>query len=57
MIDLEAELDGLTADLAVLDVACRAGTGVNLGLEALAAIRAPDQVRLRAAYGAAIVRG
>src|ERR1700728_3448343 len=39
MIDFEAELDRLAADLAVLDVACGAGTRVNWRLEALAAIR------------------
>ena len=57
MIDFEAELDRLAADLAVLDVACGAGTRVNWGLEAFAAIRALDQVKLYAAWGAAIVRG
>jgi hypothetical protein len=55
MIDFEAELDRLAADLAVLDVACGAGTRVNWRLEALAAIRALDQVKLHAAWGAAIV--
>ena len=45
MIDFEAELDRLAADLAVLDVACGAGTGVKWRLEALAAIRALDQVK------------
>ena len=57
MIDFEAELDRLAADLAVLDVACGAGTRVNWRLEALAAIRALDQVKLHAAWGATIVRG
>ena len=57
MIDFEAELDRLAADLAVLDVACGAGTRVNWRLEALATIRALDQVKLHAAWGAAIVRG
>ena len=57
MIDFEAELDRLAADLAVLDVACGAGTRVNWRLEALAAIRALDHVKLHAAWGAAIVRG
>ena len=56
MIDFEAELDRLAADLAVLDVACGAGTRVNWRLEALAAIRALDQVKLHATWGA-IVRG
>ena len=42
MIDFEAELDRLATDFAVLDIACGAGTGVNLRLEALAAIRALD---------------
>ena len=42
MIDFEAELDRLTADLAVLDVARGAGTRVNWRFEALAAIRALD---------------
>jgi len=54
MIDFEAELDRLAADLAVLDVAGRAGARVNRCLEALAAIRAFDQVKLHAARGAAI---
>jgi hypothetical protein len=54
VIDVEAELDRLTADLAVLDVACRAGTRVNWRLEALPAIRALDQLKLHAAWGAAI---
>ena len=57
MIDFEAELDRPAADLAVLDVACGAGTRVNWRLEALAAIRALDQVKLHAAWGAVIVRG
>jgi len=57
MIDLQAELDRLAADLAVLNVACGAETGVKLRLETLAAIRALDQVKLYAAWGAAIVRG
>ena len=57
MVDFEVELDRLAADLAVLDVARGAGTGVNWCLEALAAIRALDQVKLHAAGGAAIVRG
>jgi hypothetical protein len=57
MIDFEAELDRLAADLAVLDVACRAGTRVNLCLKALAAIRALDQVKLHTVLAAAIVRG
>jgi hypothetical protein len=57
MIDFEAELDRLAADLAVLDVACRAGTRVNLRLETLAAIRALDQLKLHTVLGAAIVRG
>ena len=41
-------------DLAVLDVACGAGACVNRRLEALAAIRAFDQVKLQAARGASI---
>ena len=57
MVDFEAELDRLAADLAVLDVVCGAGTRVKRRLEALAAIRALDQVKLHAAGGAAIVRG
>jgi len=57
MIDFEAELDWLAAYLAVLDVACGAGTGVKLRLEALAAIRALDQVKLHTTWGAGIVRG
>jgi hypothetical protein len=57
MIDFEAELDRLAADLAVLNVACGAGTRVNLRLEALAAIRALDQVKLHTVLGGAIVRG
>jgi hypothetical protein len=57
MIDFKAELDRLAADLAVLDVACGAGTRVDRRLEALAAIRALDQVKLHAAWGTAIVRG
>ena len=57
MIDFDAELDRLAADLAVLDVSCGAGTRINRGLEALAAIRALDQVKLRAAWDAPIVRG
>jgi hypothetical protein len=48
MIDFEAELDRLAADLAVLDVACGAGTRVNWRLEALATIRALDQVKSHA---------
>ena len=56
MINFEAELDRLAADLAVLDVACGAGTRVNWRLEALAAIRTLDQVKLHAAWGSAIVR-
>ena len=56
MIDFEAELDRLAADLAVLDVACGAGTRVNWRLEALAAIWALDQVESRAAWGTAILR-
>ena len=57
MIDFEAELDRLAADLAVLDVACGSGTGVKLRLEALAAIRALDHVKLNTAWGTAMVRG
>ena len=57
MIDFEAELYRLAADLAVLDIACGAGTRVNWRLEALTAIRALDQVKLYAAWGAAIVHG
>jgi hypothetical protein len=57
MIDFEAELDRLAADLAVLDVACGARTRVNWRLGALAAIRALDQVKLHAAWVATIVRG
>ena len=57
MIDFEAELNRLAADLAVLDVACGAGTGIKVRLEALDVIRALDQVKLHAAGGAAIVRG
>jgi hypothetical protein len=57
VIDFEAELYRLAADLAVLDVACGAGTRVKLRFEALAAIRALDQVKLHAAWGTAIVRG
>ena len=56
MIDFEAELDRLAADLAVLDVACGARTRVNRRLGALAAIRALDQVKLHAAWAAASVR-
>ena len=56
MIDFEAELDRLAADLAVFDVACGAGTRVNWRLEALAAIRAPDQLKLHTARGAVMVR-
>ena len=54
MIDFEAELDRLAAYLAVLDVACGAGTRVNCRLEALPAIRALDHVKLHTAWGAAI---
>ena len=54
MVDFEVELDRLAADLAVLDIACGAGTRVNWRLEALTAIRALDQVKLHAAWGAAI---
>src|SRR5258708_504378 len=57
MIDFEAELDRLAADLAILDVACGTGTRVNLCLEALAAIRALDQVKLHTVLGAATVHG
>ncbi len=57
MIHFEAELDRLAADLAVLDVACGAGTRVHRRLEALAAIRTLDQVKLHAACICAIVRG
>jgi hypothetical protein len=57
MIDFEVELDRPAADLAVLDVACGAGTRVNWRLEALATIRALDQLKLHAAWDAAIVRG
>lgn len=57
MIDFEIELNRPAADLAVLDVACGAGTRINRCLEALAAIRALDQVKLYAARRAAIVRG
>jgi hypothetical protein len=57
MIDFEAELDRLAADLAVLDVACGAGTRVNRGLKVLPAIRALNQVKLRAAWDGVIVRG
>ena len=57
MIDFEVELDRLAADLAVLHVACGAGTRVNRRLKALTAIRALDQVKLHAAWGSAIVRG
>jgi hypothetical protein len=57
VIDFEAELDRLAADLAVLDVACGARTRVNRRLGALAAIRALDPVKLHAAWAAAIVRG
>jgi len=57
MIDFEAELDWLAADLTVLDIACGAGTGVKLRLEALAAIRALDQVKLHTTWRAGIVRG
>ena len=57
MIDFEAELDRLAADLAVLDVACGAGTRVNWRLKALTAIRALDQVKLHAACGAAKILG
>jgi hypothetical protein len=56
MVHLEAELDRLAADLAVLNVACGAGARVNRRLEALAAIRALDHVKLHAARGA-ITRG
>ena len=56
MIDIEAELDRLATNLAVLDVACRAGTRVNGCLEVLAAIRALDHVKLHAAWGATIAR-
>ena len=56
MIDFEVELDRLAADLAVLDVSCGAGTRVNRRLVALTAIRALDQVKLHAAWGAAILR-
>lgn len=57
MIDFEVELDRLAADLAILDVTCGAGTRINWRLEALAAVGALDQVKLHAAWGAAIVRG
>jgi hypothetical protein len=57
MIDFEAELDRLAADLTVLDIARGPGTYVNWRLEILAAIRALDQVKLHAAWVAAIVRG
>src|SRR5689334_14750571 len=49
MIDLEAKVDRPAADLAVLDVAGGAGAGVELRLEALAAIRALDRLELNAA--------
>lgn len=54
MIDFEAELDRLAADLAILDVACGTGTRLDWRLEALAAIRALDQVKLNAAWGVAV---
>lgn len=54
VIDFEAELYRLAADLTVLDVACGARTGINWRLKALAAIRALNQVKLHAACGAAI---
>ena len=57
MIDFEAELDRLAADLAVLDVACGAGTRINWRLEALAAIRALYQVKLHPAWRTAIFVG
>jgi hypothetical protein len=57
MIDFEADLDRLAADMTVLDVACGAGTRVNGRLEALAAIRALDHVKLQAARRGALVRG
>jgi hypothetical protein len=53
MINFEAELDRLAADLAVLDVACGAGTRVNTRHVALAAIRVLDQVKLHVGWGAA----
>ena len=56
MINFEAELDRLAADLAVLDVASGAGTRVNRRLEALAAIWALDQAELHAAWGGALIR-
>lgn len=57
MIDFEAELDRLAADLAVLNVACGAGTEVKLRLEALAAIRALNHVKLNDVWGVAGIRG
>ena len=56
MINFEAKLDRLTADLAVFDVVCGTGTRVNRRLVALAAIRALDQVQLHTARVAAIAR-
>lgn len=57
MIDFEAELDRLAADLAVLNVARGAGTEVKLRLEALAAIRALNHVKLNDVWGVAGIRG
>ena len=55
VIDFEAELDRLATDLAVLDIACGAGTRVNWRLKAFAAIRALDHVQLHTAWVAAVV--
>jgi len=56
MINFKAELDRLAADLAILHVACGAGTRVNRRLEALAAIRALDHLKLPIGWGAPILR-
>jgi hypothetical protein len=56
MINFETELDRLAANLAVLDVACGAGTRVNRRLVALAAIRALDHLKLPVGWAAPILR-
>jgi hypothetical protein len=50
VINLELEIDGLAADLAVFNVACRARTCVNGRFEVLATIRTLDLVKLQAAW-------
>jgi hypothetical protein len=57
MINFEAELDRLAANLAVLDVMRRTGTRINCCLVALSAIRTLERVKLHAARSAEIPRG